>query len=367
MSALDRKLRRDLWRLRGQVVAIAFIVASGVGVLIMSLSSLEALRETAAAYYERYRFAEVFAEVKRAPRVLEAKVAQLPGVQAVETRIVEFAIIDLEGFGEPIIGQFVSLPERGQPVLNRLALRSGRWIAPDRVDEVIIGEPFAEAYGLKPGDSFEAVLKGNKRTLQIVGIALSPEFVYSIGPGALMPDDERFGPFWMGREALAAAYDLEDSFNNLVLSLQRGSDPNVVIERLDGLLEDYGGVGAYARKDQVSNWFIMNELEQLRSMSRILPTIFLAVAGFLTNMVLARLIAMERTEIGLLKAFGYSNLAVGWHYAKMVMVMAGLGVLLGWAVGYGLGQFNTQVYAEQFRFPFLLYRPGPGPFATAAR
>ena len=366
MSALDRKLRRDLWRLRGQVVAIAFIVASGVGVLIMSLSSLEALRETAAAYYERYRFAEVFAEVKRAPRVLEAKVAQLPGVQAVETRIVEFAIIDLEGFGEPIIGQFVSLPERGQPVLNRLALRSGRWIAPDRVDEVIIGEPFAEAYGLKPGDSFEAVLKGNKRTLQIVGIALSPEFVYSIGPGALMPDDERFGPFWMGREALAAAYDLEDSFNNLVLSLQRGSDPNVVIERLDGLLEDYGGVGAYARKDQVSNWFIMNELEQLRSMSRILPTIFLAVAGFLTNMVLARLIAMERTEIGLLKAFGYSNLAVGWHYAKMVMVMAGLGVLLGWAVGYGLGQFNTQVYAEQFRFPFLLYRPGPGPFATAA-
>lgn len=366
MTALDRKLRRDIWRLRGQVIAIALIVASGVGVLIMSLSSLEALRETAEAYYERYRFAQVFAEVKRAPRSLERKIAALPGIQAVETRIAEFAVVDVEGFREPIIGQFVSVPERGQPVLNRLALRSGRWIAPDRVDEVIIGEPFAEAHGLVPGDTLQAVLRGNKRTLTVVGTALSPEFVYAIGPGALMPDEERFGIFWMGRDALAAAYDLEDSFNNVALSLLRGTDPAAVLDRLDHLLEDYGGVGAYARKDQVSNWFIMNELEQLRSMSRILPTVFLAVAGFLTNIVLARLIAIERSEIGLIKAFGYSNLAVGWHYAKLAMVMAGLGVLLGWAIGYGLGQINTQVYADQFRFPFLLFRPGPSSFAIAA-
>ncbi|HIP79326.1 MAG TPA: ABC transporter permease, partial [Kiloniellaceae bacterium] len=146
MSALNRKLRRDLWRLRGQMLAIALIVASGVGVLIMSLSSHEALQETAEAYYERYRFAQVFAEVKRAPRSLEAKIANLPGVQAVETRIAEFAVVDVEGFEEPIIGQFVSVPESGQPLLNRLALRSGRWIAPERVDEVIVNEPFAEAH-----------------------------------------------------------------------------------------------------------------------------------------------------------------------------------------------------------------------------
>jgi len=366
MSALNRKLRRDLWRLRGQMLAIALIVASGVGVLIMSLSSHEALQETAEAYYERYRFAQVFAEVKRAPRSLEAKIANLPGVQAVETRIAEFAVVDVEGFEEPIIGQFVSVPESGQPLLNRLALRSGRWIAPERVDEVIVNEPFAEAHGLIPGDSFQAVLRGNKRTLTVVGTALSPEFVYAIGPGALMPDAERFGVFWMGREALAAAYDLEDSFNDAALSLLRGTEPTAVIERLDTLLEDYGGVGAYARKDQISNWFIMSELEQMRNMSRILPSVFLAVAAFLTNMVLGRLIAIERTEIGLLKAFGYSNLDVGWHYAKLVMAMAGLGVLLGWVLGYGLGQINTQIYADQYRFPFLLYRPGPGSFAIAA-
>ena len=225
MAPLDRKLLRDLWRLRGQVIAIAFIVASGVGVLIMSLSSHEALKETGDAYYERYRFAQVFAEVKRAPLSLQSAMSRIPGVQVVETRISQFAVVDVGGFAEPVIARLVSVPERGQPLLNRLALRSGRWVSPGEVDEIIVSEPFAEAHGLKPGDTLQAVLKGNKRTLTIVGTALSPEFVYTIGPGALMPDDKRFGVFWMGRDALEAAYDLEDAFNDVVLSLLRGTEP----------------------------------------------------------------------------------------------------------------------------------------------
>jgi len=367
MTALNRKLLRDLWRLRGQVIAIALIVASGVGVLVMSLTSLEALQETAEAYYERYRFAQVFATVKRAPDALAKRIAALPGVQTVETRIVEFAIVDVPGFQEPVIGHLVSVPEHGQPVLNRLALRSGRWVTPGRVDEMIVSEPFAETHGLRLGDELHVVMNGNRRTLTIVGTALSPEFVYAIGPGALMPDEKRYGIFWMGREALEAAYDLDGAFNDVVLSLLRGSNPAEVVFRLDRLIERYGGIGAFARKDQISNWFLMNEFEQLRSLSRILPTIFLAVAAFLTNMVLARLIAIERSEIGLLKAFGYSNGAIGWHYAKLVMVIAGVGILLGWAVGYLLGSYNTRIYADVlFRFPLLLFRPGPAGFVIAA-
>ena len=365
MKPLDRKLLRDLWRLRGQVIAIAFIIASGVGVLVMSLTALEALVQTSDAYYERYRFAQVFANVKRAPEPLARRIADLPGVQTVETRIIQFAILDVEGFVEPVIGHLVSVPERGQPVLNRLALRSGRWISPGRVDEVIVGEPFAEAHGLTLGDSIEAIMNGNKRRLTIVGTALSPEFVYAIGPGALMPDDERYGILWMGEEALAAAYDLDGAFNEVSLSLLRGVNPDDVIDRLDQILARYGGVGAYARADQISNWFLMNELEQLRSLSSILPTIFLSVAAFLTNMVLARLIAIERSEIGLLKAFGYSSTAVAWHYAKMVLVIGGLGILLGWVIGYWLGLVNTTIYSNFYRFPFLYFRPGPTSFAIA--
>ena len=366
MRALDRKLFRDMWRLRGQVLAIALVIASGVAVLVTSFSGIEALETTGTAYYERYRFAEVFAGVERAPEKIADRVRDIPGVQNVETRIVKFATLDIANFEEPVIGQLVSIPEDGQPLLNRLALRTGRLIAPDRPDESVLSEPFAEEHGLAPGDQLEAVMNGKKRTLDIVGIALSPEYVYSIGPGQLMPDEKRFGILWMSRAALEASYDLDGAFNNLSLTVLRSTNVDDVIDRLDTLLDQYGGVGAFDRADQVSNFFLENEIKQLRSIVSILPAIFLAVAAFLSNIVIARLIAIERAEIGLLKAFGYSNFDVGWHYAKMVIVMGALGVLIGSAAGAWLGRFNTEFYAtEIFRFPFLLFRPSPNVFLLA--
>ncbi|NCF28502.1 MAG: FtsX-like permease family protein [Gammaproteobacteria bacterium] len=366
MRALDHKLFRDLWRLKGQVIAIAIVIASGVAVLVMSLTALDSLEETAHAYYERYRFAHVFANVKRAPERLARRIAEIPGVQAVETRISKFATLDLEHFAEPAIGRLISTPERGESTLNQLALRKGRLVAPGRDNEVVLSEPFAEAHGFRPGDRFDVIMNGNKRKLEVVGIALSPEFVYAIAPGSLTSDDERYGVGWMGRKTLEAAYDLDGAFNDVSLTLLRGIQPEAVIERLDQLLDRYGGTGAFARADQISNWFLMNELEQLETVSSILPAIFLAVAAFLTNMVLARLIATERSEIGLMKAFGYSNVEVGWHYAKMVIAMSAVGIVLGWAVGAWLGQVNTQIYAEFYRFPFLFYRVDPAIFGLAA-
>ena len=365
MKALDRKVLRELWRLRGQALAVAIVVAAGVAVLIMSLSTLEALRATAASYYERNRFADVFADAVRVPSRIADRVAGLPGVQSVETRVSRYATLDIDGFAEPVIGRLLSIPEDGQPVLNQLALRSGRWIEPNRHDEVILNEPFAEAHGLAPGTNFSALVNGNRRTLTVVGTALSPEFVYALGPGALMPDDKRFGIVWMGREALEYAYDLEGAFNDLAVSLLRGADPEPVIDGIDRLLEPYGGVRAVGRADQISNWFVMNEIEQLRTMSTIMPAVFLIVSAFLVYMVLARLVATERSEIGLLKAFGYSRGEIARHYMKLVVAIAVVGIVLGSVLGAGLGFDNTRRYAEFFRFPLLIYRPSPTAFLIA--
>lgn len=366
MKALDRKLLRDLWRLRGQVLAVGMVIASGVALLVMSLTSIEALTETATAYYERYRFASVFAHVERAPLHVAARLASIEGVQAVATRVVHVAVLDVEGFGEPVIGQLVSVPEHGEAALNALALRQGRYPRVDSPDEVVLSEPFADAHRLAPGDHLGAVLNGRWRRLTVVGVALSPEFVYTIGPGALMPDDRRFGVLWMGERALQAAFDLEGAFNDVSLGLLRGADPDAVVDRVDRVLARYGSIGAYTRADQLSNWFLMNEIAQLRTMARLLPTVFLAVAAFLANMVLARLVTVERSEIGLLKAFGYTGREIGWHYVKLVLVIGAVGIGLGWFLGYWLGLYNTVTYAEFYRFPFLLYRPGPGPFVVAA-
>jgi putative ABC transport system permease protein len=365
MRALHRKLLRDLWRLRGQVLAIALVMASGVGVLVMSLTTVESLEETAIAYYERYRFGHVFARVERAPEHLVERLREIPGVQAVETRVVRTAILDIEGFEEPVIGQLVSIPERAEPRVNRLALREGRLPQFGHPDEAVLTEPFAQAHRMVPGDQLRAVINGRWRELTVVGIALSPEYVYAIGPGALMPDDRRFGVLWMGHEALQAAFDLDGAFNDVSLALLRGTDPDTVIDRVDRILARYGGIGAYARADQLSNWFLTSEIDQHRTLATILPTIFLAVAAFLTHMVLGRLIAVERSEIGLLKAFGYGNRDIAAHYARFALGIGTAGVLLGWFLGYWLGLYHTRLYADFYHFPFLLFRPGPQAFVIA--
>ena len=357
---------RDFWRLRGQVFAIALVVASGVALLVMALSSVTSLSETTQAYYDRYAFAEVFAGAKRAPERVADQIASLPGVRAVETRVTALTTIDVAGMDEPVMAQLMSVPENGGPVLNRFALQSGRSVQPGTDDEAVLLEPFAEAHGLLPGDVIHVLMNGTRRPVRVVGIALSPEFVYAIAPGGLMPDDKRFGVLWMAREGLAAAYDMKGAFNDVSLALLRGTDPEEVITGLDALLKRHGGTGAIARKDHISNWFLMNELDQQRTMSTILPTVFLSVSAFLTNMVLARLIAMERREISLLKAFGYTNAQVGWHYAKLAIAMTLLGVLLGWVGGTALGRLNTELYSTLYRFPFLFFRPSGLEFAISA-
>ncbi len=366
LRPLNRKLVRDLWRLRGQAVAIALIVASGVAVLVMSLATIDALQQTTSAYYERQHFADVFASAKRAPQSLAARIAAIPGVQLVETRVVRWATVDVDGFGEPVIATLVALPDSGASLLNQLTLRRGRMLDTTQVDEALVSEAFANAHGLAPGDHLRVLMNGRQRRVEITGIALSPEFIYTIGPGALMPDPKRYGVLWMSQRALEAAYDLEGAFNDVVLTLLSSAPERLVIEQLDALLEPYGGTGAYPRRDQISNWFVMNEIKQLETMARILPSVFLAVAAFLSNVVLTRLVAIERAEIGLLKAFGYSGAAVGWHYTKLVVAMSGLGVLLGWAIGWWLGWWMTTVYAELFRFPNLVYVPGARAFVISA-
>lgn len=359
MKSLNKKIIRDLWHLRGQVFAIGLVIASGVATLLMSLSTMEALDDTVNAYYERYHFADVFVNLKRAPDSLERKIAAIPGVRTVQNRITGFVTVEVDGFHEPVMAQIVGIPTKKPAILNQLAMRKGQGLDASLKDQVILNEPFAEAHNLQPGDTLVAILNGKRRRLHIAGVALSPEFVYSLAPGSLMPDDLRYGIMWMNHKELAAAFDLQDSFNSISLGLMHGTNPQDVINKLDILIEPYGGIGAIPRADQISNWFVMNEMKQLKTMSLILPTIFLAIAAFLTNMVLARLLANERSYIGLMKAYGYNGLEVTWHYAKLVLGICVVGIIIGSVIGAWFGKINTEMYAKLFRFPILIYHLSP--------
>ncbi len=362
MTPLNRKLLRDLWRIKGQAVAIGTVIAVGVLLLVMQSGLITSLDETRRAYYERYRFAEVFAPANRAPEQLIASLAAIPGVAAAEGRVIGSALIDLPGHDLPLQAQAISLPDFGEPRLNEIYLTEGRRLESDRPDEILLLQSFAEAHGLRPGDRLAATMNGARRNLRIVGLAMAPEFLYTTAPGELISDDSRFGVFWMSRTALAAAYDMEGAFNEALFSLGRNARLPTVLDAVDRLLEPYGGLGAYGREDQASNRFISEEIDGLRATSTSVPPIFLAVAAFLLYIVISRIVQAEREEIGLMKAFGYNSLEVSVHYFKLVLTIAIGGALAGCLLGIISGRALVDVYLLYFKFPFLVFQLDPASF-----
>ncbi len=366
MPVLDRKLLRDLWRLRAQVLSIALVVAAGVATLVLGVATYQSLFETREAYYDRGRFADVFAQASRAPEHALEAIERIEGVAMAESRVVDGAILDIEDMIEPGSAQLVSVPDQGEPLLNVLHMRAGQLPDPTRPDQVVVNEAFALTHGFELGDSFGAILNGQRRDLEIVGIALSPEFIYSIAPGALMPDDRRFAIVWMSRRALAAAFDMEGAFSSVTVRLLPGAIKEDVIDRIDDILAPYGGFGAYGRDAQQSNVFLDAELQQLQGSSAVLPPIFLFIAAFLVNLTLTRLITLEREQIGLMKALGYSSMAVAWHYMNFVLAIGAIGVIIGFGAGTWLGRGLANLYSQYFHFPYLIFRVDTGVYLLAA-
>ncbi len=353
---LDRKLLRDLWEMKGQALAVAAVVAAGVTMFVAYLSNFDSLRRTRDTYYVSARFADVFASLKRAPDSLLPRIAAIPGVQSLETRVVAEVTLDVPGMQEPASGRLVSLPERGRPLQNDVYLRRGRWIDGAHPDEVLASEMFMEANGLQVGDSVAAIINGRRRPLTVVGIALSPEYVYAIRPGDLFPDRRRFGVFWMGREALAAAFNMEGGFNEVSIRLARQASSAEVADELDRLIQPYGGLGSVPQSLQPSAWTLENELTQLQSFGFITPLIFLSVAAFILNVALTRALSLQRAQVAALKALGFSNREIGWHYVKWALTIAAVGAVAGVGFGAWLGSAMVSLYNQFFRFPMLDYQ-----------
>lgn len=355
-AALNQKMLRDLWHVRGQALAISLVLACGVGTYVMSSGMLQSLIDTRQAYYNDYRLADISATVKRAPNSILAKIRALDGVRQVEGRVRAPGIVDLATVSAPISAQLLSIDTLNEQRLNNIVLRQGRMPNARRSQEIVLLQAFAEAHKLQPGDALNVVLNGRKKRFEIVGIAIAPELVYAIAPGEIVPDPGRYGVLWLGHEALSRAFDMQGAFNEVILLKNANTSSEQLIALLDDLLEPYGATGAIRRDQQISDQFLSNEMEQLRTMGRVLPPVFLLVAGFLLHVVLSRLIDTQREQIGLLKAFGYGNVSLAMHFLGMTLSIALLGAILGLAMGAALGRAMAVLYMQYFKFPFLHFQ-----------
>jgi len=355
MRALDIKLFRDLWLMKGQAFAIAMVIAGGTATYVLSSSTLDSLKTTQATLYREDLFADVFANLKRAPEQLRDRIAEIPGVRFVETRISVPANLDLPTYGLPISAMVLSLPDDGQSVLNQLHLRSGRMPEIGREQEAVVSDGFALAHKLQPGTALTATIYGRRRTIQIVGIVSSTEYIYQLQPGSIIPDFKTYAILWMNRDPVETAYNMTGAFNQVALKLDRGVSTKDVIVRLDDLVRPYGGLGSFGREDQVSHKYLSEEFKQLTVMATVFPAIFLGVGAFLLNVVSTRLMATQRGQIAILKAFGYTTPAIASHYLKLTFIIVAIGCLLGLAAGQWMGRGMSNMYMEFYRFPKLEY------------
>jgi putative ABC transport system permease protein len=358
VRSLDRKLLRDLWSLKTQVVSVALVIACGIGGFIGSLSTHSSLLWSRQNYYDTARFAHVFATAKRAPGALAQKLRDVPGVSEVETRVVRDAQLSLPGVTPPMIARLIGIDFERLPGVNRLTLKSGRWPAPGSSREVVVNQRFFEARSLKLGQAMNVLLNGKLERLTLVGTALSPEYIYATRGGG-MPDDEWFAVLWTDARALAAAFNMEGAFNSVLLRLQHGASTGAAAHALDRLLEPYGGFGAVGREDQVSDKILSQEINQQKVFGTVLPAIFLLVAAFILNVVLHRQVNAQRGEIAALKALGYDNRDIAAHYLKFASAIVLLGAALGVWLGHWLGGAMTGLYTDFFHFPQFHYRLEP--------
>ncbi|HEY7237127.1 MAG TPA: FtsX-like permease family protein [Gemmatimonadaceae bacterium] len=366
MKAIDRKLFRDLRRLKAQLASIAAVVACGVASVIAMRSTLDSIERARDDYYATARFPHVFASLERAPEPLARRLLSVPGVAVIETRVTAAALLSVPRLPETAQGYVISVPEDGQPLLSVIHVRSGRFLMPRALDEVLINEHFARANKLGPGDTLGAVINGRWRQLVVVGVGLSPEFIHDAAPGVgQFADSKHHAILWMRRNALARLYDMDGAFNDLGILLTDQTRERAVIAEVDRLLGRYGGGHSYGRADQPSHRVVQGEIEQLRVFGTAMPIIFLSVAAFLLNVVLSRLVATQRGEIATLKAFGYGNRTIARHFLGYPLVAVALGAVGGIALGVWVGGKYAALYLRFFRFPEFVYAARPSLIITA--
>src|SRR5262245_445810 len=367
MGALEHKLIRDLRGSGGLLLAIAAIMAIGVGCFVALRSAYRNLDDARRRYYLQCRMADFWIEVKKAPVIEVAALSRLPGVVEIRPRLQFRATVALDGAVEPLSGLVLSLPERRDaPILNDIVLKSGSYFTPRRDEEVLVNDAFARRHGLRAGDRIRLLLNDRNLDLAIVGTAISSEYVYLLGPGSMLPDPEHFGVFYLKQGYLEEVFDFEGACNQVVglLAPELRDRPGPFLEQAERQLGAFGVFATTPRRDQLSNRFVTNSLAGLSVAAVVMPSIFLGVAALVLGILMGRLVENQRTTLGTLKALGYSDRRLVAHVPEFGLAVGLAGGAGGCGVGYGLAGVMTRLYTRFFEFPALVNRLDPVMFAV---
>lgn len=353
MQVLERRLLRMVRGTWGQFLALVSIVMLGVLIYISMTTAYMNLSRSQQSFYQENEFADYFLQVVKAPQAESKRLADIPGVVKVSGRIQkDISFIKPDGGRGTLRLTSYSLPVENE--LNHIQVVSGRMFAPEGGQgiEVLVDPKFAQANHLEQGGRLTVIAGNRELTLNVVGTAVSPEFIYLMKDAAsLMPEPEEFGVLMMPYQQAEQVLNMQGQINQVLLKLAPGADEAQVKAQAEKMLEPYGNLAAYNRDKQLSHVTLKGELEGLRVSSRFLPLIFFLVAAGIQFLLLGRMIKAQRSSIGVMKALGLSNIRIVIHFVSYPVCVSLIGSVLGSIFGIYLASVFSQMYAMFFNLP----------------
>lgn len=350
MKILFRNLLRDIKKSKGQFISILVIVILGVTFYTSINSAFRNLSSSSMNYYEEYRLADIWVDLYNVPSSIREKVLRIPNVKDATGRIVKDASINISE--ESATLRFITLPDIKTDIVNDIVIKSGRYFSEGDSNQCLLDEDFFKANNLNLGEYIYPIINGNKVKIKIVGTAKSPEFVYTLKDSSeIMADNKKFGIIYVKQSFGEGIFDSNGSINNLSIRISNGSYIEKVKDDIKRTLKNYGLKSVIDREEQTSSKMISSEIKQLKSMGGTFPIIFFMVASVIIYIMMGRMVENQRTQIGVLKAIGFTNFQVLSYYMSYSALVAIVGSFIGAISGTYMGVGMTKIYNQYFNLP----------------
>ncbi|MCL2857760.1 MAG: FtsX-like permease family protein [Oscillospiraceae bacterium] len=348
---LLKKAARTVWRAKKSYISCVALMSIGI-MMYVSFNILYLNLVTAMdTMYEEQRFGDGFAQVVSMPQSSLAVIEAIPGVEQVSGVLRVDARVDAPGAGNIVTLRLISYDPADEYRLNDIYLEAGT--APS-AEEIAVNTSFAATHGFELGDPIDLIVSGRRVSPLLSGMALSPEYVYAIQDlTELLPDPETFGVGFMPLQQLAALTGRGGEVNALSFRMSDGVEWSAVEFQLEDALSSYGLVYLLPREDQLSHAMLDMQLASIGGMATSVPLLFVMMAVVILYILLKRVIEQERGQIGILKAFGFTDRQLLAHYLCYGLITGVLGALFGITSGLAVSGVYTDLMAEFFSLPSL--------------
>lgn len=352
MPMLALKTWRDVLARKGQFIALIVLVALGIASYVGFVDAYRNLTVSADTAYEDLKMADFTVSVVSAPLGVVHKVLSVPGVHAAEGRLVVDTGMQITDDNQGTV-RVIGVPAGRRPAVNDLLLEKGRYVASGEEAGGLLHTRFAQATGRGVGSHLTIHADGATVEVPIIGIVASPEYIFPVRSKGEIPAIDEFTVLYMSSHEMERIFRRQSQVNDIAVIVEPGTDPGVVAERVEHALESYTVLQTVQRPDQPSYAALAEEIKQNQSIAGIMPGLILVISALSLYIALSRLVQSQRGEIGLAKALGYSNTALLGHYLLFSMIIAVGGAVLGFAGGWLLGSYTTQMYIDLLHIPYL--------------